>query len=80
MHSVIRIKSTGEHVKMRRNNAHWGSWNTVVYGKIFLSDVLSLSGIANRVCNVRITLKDRGHAYFAIFYQLPFSYIFHHTV
>ena len=31
MHCVIRIKPTGEQVKMQRNLKHWGSWDTVVY-------------------------------------------------
>ena len=29
MHCFIRIKPTGEQVKMQRNLAHWGSWDTV---------------------------------------------------
>ena len=31
MHCVIRIKPTGEQVKMRRKVVHWGSWDTVKF-------------------------------------------------
>ena len=36
MHCVIRIKPTGELVKMRRNLAHWGFWDTVSLAQIYI--------------------------------------------
>ena len=30
LHCVMRIKPIGEQVKMQRNLAHWGSWDSVV--------------------------------------------------
>ena len=35
MHCVIRIKPTGDQLKMRRNLAHRGSWDTIPYYDMF---------------------------------------------
>ena len=55
MHCVTRIETTAEHVKMRQNLAHWGSWDTV-----FIT-ILEIAFTARMQCQNKpvVTQTDR---------------------